>query len=66
MALTGEQIAAIKTKVEDLWDILDGLDRADMESVSTALDATKSALAGSGTDTSEGNEFILIMLGEKV
>lgn len=66
MALTGEQIAAIKAKVDNLWDILDGLDRADMESVSTALDATKSALAGSGTDTSEGNEFLLIIKGDKV
>lgn len=65
MALTDVQIAGIKTKVDDLWDILDPLDRADMESVSTALDVTKSALAGSGTDTSEGHEFILIMLGDK-
>lgn len=66
MALTEEQIASIKAQVDGLWDSLDPLGRADMESVSKVLDANKSALAGSGSDTSEGNEFALIIKGTKV
>jgi len=66
MALNPEQIAEIKAKVDGLFDVLDPLDRTDMEAVSDALDATKSALAGSGSDTSDGNEFILIVKGTKV
>lgn len=66
MALTSEEIAVIKAKVDGLFDVLDVLDRTDMEAVSDALDATKSALAGSGTDTTEGNAFILIVKPDKI
>jgi len=66
MALTEEQIGTIKAQIDGVWDALDPLDRADMEAVSKVLDANKSALAGSGSDTSEGNEFALIIKGTKV
>lgn len=64
--MTEEQLAVFVNDIGDLRTNVSGLDRDDQEQLSDALTIGEAGLAGSGTDTSEGNGFILVILGDKV
>ncbi len=66
MSLTSEQITEIVGKIHGIKTTLDTYDRVEMEQVSNALDSAKAELAGSGSDTSSGSEFVLVIKGDKV
>lgn len=64
--MTQEELAVFLNDIGDLRTNISALDRDDTEQISDALTQGEANLAGSGTDTSDGNKFILILLGDKV
>jgi len=65
MALTQEQINDIVGKINGIKTVIDNYDRTEIEQVSDALGSDRH-LAGSGSDTSDGDTYILVVKGSKV
>lgn len=66
MALTHEEVIDHVEAIDSVKALLDILDRTDIEAISKELAETTGNLSGSGSDTSEGTEFILVVKGSKV